>query len=242
MGAQGHQYLYIYMSLAPYLSYEQLVKYIKLDSSYLQNDKYKQEIQKEYEKNGLGVYEIPLCVTENIYNQIVASRTRVIKISGFGYCPDIDNMFLTVSDPGTGRYNIDIWEVDLITKNLENKFEMNIGNWNVVYRNDYKMFASNISIYFTNIPTNPYYLQKYRSSNFTFIDALHMGISIKINSFVRGYKYDCETFTFDLTYGNQWFSHEICYKKLNFHNYLSGKCRKRSDIELGCYLSDCSSD
>jgi hypothetical protein len=129
------------MSLAPYLSYEQLVKYIRLDSSYLQNDKYKQEIQKECEKNGLGEYEIPLCVTENIYKQIVASRTRIIKISGFGYCPDIDNMFLTVSDPGTDRYNIDIWEVDLITKNLENKFEMNIGNWNVVYRNNYKMFA-----------------------------------------------------------------------------------------------------
>lgn len=230
------------MPIAPYLSHEQLVKYIDVDSSYLENDKYKQEIQKEYEKNGLREYEIPHCVTENIYNQIVASRTRIIKISGFGYCPDIDNMFLTVSDPGTGYYYIDIWEVDLITKNLENKFEMYIGNWNVVNRNDYKMFASNISIYFTNIPTNPYYLQKYRSSNFTFIDALHMGISIKINSFVRGYKYDCETFTFDLTYGNQWFSHEICYKKLNFHNYLSGKYRKRSDIELGCYLSDCSSD
>jgi hypothetical protein len=146
-------------------------------------------------------------------------------------------MFLTVSDPGTDRYNIDIWEVDLITKNLQNKFKINIGNWNVVYRNDYKMFASNISIYFTNIPTNPYYLQKYRSSNFSFIDSLNMGISIQINSFVRGYKYDCETFSFDLTCCNH-----ICYKKLNFHNYLSGKYRKREDIELGDHLSDCLSD
>jgi hypothetical protein len=234
------------MPIAPYLSYEQLVKYVDLDSSCLENDKYKNEIQKEYEKNGLGVYEIPLCVTENIYNQIVASRTRIIKISGFGYCPDIDNMFLTVSDPGTDRYNIDIWEVDLITKNLQNKFEMNIGNWNVVYRNDYKMFASNISIYFTEIPKSTqlkeYYLEKKRWKRFTFIDALHMGISIEINSFVTGYKYDCEKFSFDLTYGNQWFSHKICYKKLNFHNYLSGKYRKREDIELGDHLSDCLSD
>ena len=220
------------MPLASYLSYEQLVKYIKLDSSYLQNDKYKQEIQKEYEKNGLGVYEIPLCVTENIYNQIVASRTRIIKISGFGYCPDIDNMFLTVSDPGTGRYNIDIWEVDLITKNLENKFEMNIGNWNVVNRNHYKMFASNISICLKSNPKSlqlkEYYLEKYRSSSFTFIDALHMGITIQINSFVIDYDFDCEILSFDLTYGNQWFSHVICYEKLNFHNYLSRVYKKRS--------------
>ena len=206
-----------------FLSYDKLPVYIRVDNNDLLNNNhmYKKKIKEKYEEDGLGLYEIPRCVTENIYNQVVALTNRVIKILGFGRRPDIDNMFLTVSDPGTGRYNIDIWKVDLITKNLENKFNLNIGNWNVVDRNDYIMFASNISIYFLHIPRDRIILSIYNSPNLTFADALkYIGLKININSFVKGYDIDCEKLSFEIHERGRgrW---NIDYNKVDFHNYLS---------------------
>jgi hypothetical protein len=209
-----------------FLSYDQLPAYADVDINDLRNNKimYKKKIQQRYEEYGLGIEEIPHCVTENIYNQVVALTNRVIKILGFGRRPDIDNMFLTVSDPGTGRYNIDIWTVDLITKNLENKFHLNIGNWNVVDRNDYIMFASNISISFLPTPRDRLALNVFNSPNLTFAEAIkYIGLHISISSFVRGYDFDCEKLYFDISEG--W---SINYSRLDFNNHLSRLKNRRS--------------
>ena len=220
-----------------FLSYDQLPVYVIVDNNDLLNNNhmYKIKIQKRYEEYGLGMLEIPNCVTENIYNQVVALTNRVIKILGFGKRPDIDNMFLTVSDPGTGRYNIDIWKVDLITKNLEKKFHLNIGNWNVVDRNDYIMFASNITINFFNIPRRDQLtLSIFNSPNLTFKDAIkYIGLKIDISSFVKGYNVDCERLSFEIS--GSW---RIYYGKVDFHNYLSGRHVRRSHVALGDDWSD----
>jgi len=220
-----------------FLSYDQLSAYANVDINDLRNNNlmYKRKIQQRYEEYGLGIEEIPHCVTENIYNQVVALTNRVIKILGFGRRPDIDNMFLTVSDPGTGKYNIDIWTVDLITKNLEKKFHLNIGNWNVVNRNDYIMFASNITINFFKIPRRDQLtLSIFNSPNLTFKDAIkYIGLKIDISSFVKGYNVDCERLSFEIS--GSWHIH---YNKVDFHNYLSGRHVRRSHIAFGDDWSD----
>jgi hypothetical protein len=203
-----------------FLNYKQLPVYVTLDRSHLRPEKYEKEIENKYTIEGLNILEIPLCVTENIYTELIAQRRRIIKISGFGNRPDIDNMFLTVSDPGTFRYSIDIWKVNLITKNLENKFNLNIGNWNVIRRNEYLLFASNINIV---LYRNYNYLID--SPNLTFDSALWRGIIITVRSFVVGHNYDtdCDTFSFDLKYRRIRYErdHKICYNRLQFHNNKS---------------------
>ena len=200
-------------NLYPYLSYSQLPVHVTLNKSHLQNDNYEEEIRKKYDIEGLDMLEIPQCVTENIYRQLIVIRHKILKISGFGRRPDIDNMFLTVSDPGTGTYDIDIWIVKPITNNLENKFHLNIGNWNVVRRGEYKMFASNIYITFAR-SNNDYIIN---SPDLTFDSALQAGIYIQIHSFVHDYDTDCDTFSFHLKYRHN----RIKYDRLQFHNHLS---------------------
>jgi hypothetical protein len=217
-----------------FLQFKQLPVYVILDRSHLRPEKYEEEIETKYNIEGLNILEIPLCVTENIYTELIAQRRRIIKISGFGNRPDIDNMFLTVSDPGTGRYNIDIWKVNLITKSLENKFHLNIGNWNVVRRNEYLLFASNI-----NIVLYRNYDNLLDSPNLTFDSALWRGIIITVRSFVDGRNYDtdCDTFSFDLKYRRVKYEkdYKICYNRLQFHN-------NKSEHPYYNYSSDYESD
>jgi hypothetical protein len=229
-----------------FLSYDQLPVYVRVHNNDLLNNNhmYKRNINEIYKLIGLGMLEIPYCVTKNIYDQVVALTNRVIKILGFGRRPDIDNMFLTVSDPGTGRYNIDIWKVDLITKNLEKKFHLNIGNWNVVDRNDYIMFASNIRINFLRIPRKDRYtLNVSNSPNLTFAVAIrYIGLKITIDSFVRGYDFDCEQILLDIPRGCYFDCERISLNiprmggiLVRFHNYWS-RFKNRRDNSRGNFI------
>jgi hypothetical protein len=202
--------------LLPYISYEQLPINVTIEDGRVIFNEYKEEIHEKYNAQGLGKFEIPYCLTEDLYNKIIEQRHRIIKISGFGNRPDIDNMFLTVSDGVTDKYDIDIWEIYF--DRWDNKtlirsiFHLNIGNWNVINRGDYLMFASNINI---SLRAD---LEPIELENLTFKKALEKGILIEIKSLVYLFDTDCDIFYFTLKcskYGS------IKYSDLTFYNCFS---------------------
>jgi hypothetical protein len=209
-------------ALYPYLTYSQLPIYVTLNKSHLQKNKYEEEIKNNYSDDDYAssIYKIPECFTEFIYRHLEEMRIRILKISGFGRRSNKDNMFLTVSDPGTGRYYIDIWKVTPGQYfGIENVFNLYIGNRNVVRRGEYRIFASNIIIEFAH--RNNDHNIDYPDLDFNL--ALWLGIKITIKSFVYDYDTDCDTFSFDLKYRHK----QICYNRLKFHNYYSKNIQKR---------------
>ena len=199
--------------LQPYISYEQLPINVTIENGRVIFDEYIKDIREKYDAEGLGMFELPYCLTEDFYNKIIEQRHRIIKISGFGNRPDIDNMFLTVSGGRTDKYDIDIWEIYSSSRDnqilIRSIFHLNIGNWNVVNRVNYIKFASNIDIILRTS------LEPIELENLTFQKALEKGILIKIKSLVYLFDTDCDIFYFTLKcskYGN------IKYSDLTFYN------------------------
>jgi hypothetical protein len=213
--------------LQPFISYEQLPINVTIKDGRVILDEYKEEIREKYDEEGLGKFELPHCLTEDLYNKIIEQRQRIIKISGFGNRPDIDNMFLTVSEGITDKYDIDIWEiysshrVPLARDNqilIRSIFNLNIGNWNVVERGDYIEFASNINI---SLRRN---LEPIELENLTFDKALEKGILIEIKSLVYRFDTDSDTFYFRLDYDKYG---SIEYSGLTFYNRFSDIIKNR---------------
>ena len=219
-------YIYNQRKLPEYISYSQLPINVTIDSSNLTDEIYEEEIREIYNTQGLDMFEIPFSLTEDIYNQLIKLTRRIIKISGFGKRPDIDNIFLTVSDPGTGRYNIDIWKIYSSTQVplaldkkmlIKNIYHLNIGNWNVVKRNEYIMFASNINISLRRD------LEPIELENLTFEKALLMGIHIEIKSLVHRYDTDSDIFYFNLWYNG----YDCNIGRITFYNPFSNIIKNR---------------